>query len=1318
MKRIFSIAVMSLLLAFCTLAENRSEQQSLPAPLNFGQPSQASETAQHIDILKKQQIQTVQTVERHRRQARIDADQAREAVRLPILQADARQEKIRQSRLEVDKAMSRTLLQSPARKQPAKMEGGAATGVLQRGFTPVGNQDNQPWGAFGDDLRLDGFNIMYGKDPDRLSKIGSQTYIYDGDGRRTGTETTITSYKQELNDLFFSISYDIPEGTTIKLVDNYTDNYSEYSLRYLDAASGQWVDLELSVREYRDGELIYAIRSARDNKGNNVVTSKTESEFDGQGRVLVTISYFNQSLSGQAGSSLTPSSRTEYNYRQDGLTEKTESYWRDSSWVYNRRYAYGTDINGQEVSEDYYIRNGAWQGSYKSSNYKPDSLTSVSQSWNWDSENQDWVLSSKTVNHYDTAGRQIEQESYNYSRNLQDLYLYSRYGRDYNQDGEDIGSWTIRYQEPDSAGLEPSIYYGNKNSYEDYDFGEQRYNISYKLDEKGQWIPVQKEEYEWTAFRDSSFWNNEMHYSDNYKYKQIVRYSWDAESSSWKEGTTQKYEYDDHASTILSEEYEGGELRRSDRYRYRYVNDRQYTLLSESYSSYNGYVRHYKYEYDYDGNGRQTMSAYFTWDDVSSSWIGSYKDEITYNDQGDYLLQISYQWNRETGSWFGTSKSVRDYDQAGNLTKDELYYGSPSADSTRWTGSYASYKTYNQAGVIEEQTDLYSWNSSTDNWGHGQKTVSRSTADGQPAETATYTWTDGTWAGQTRETYDYDSQGHQTAHVIYSWESTSQTWTAVDKTETSYLASGQMKDAFSYRYDATAQSWTPYSRHVAEVTDGQITSWLESRYDGGTWTSLKKGEYTYDAADSCFTLVEYDFQGWNGTWAASLRQRYRLDEQGRRVFEEYYDRNGEDWTGRNKYEYAYDDKGRIVMNTQYNWDYETGGWKGSLKSERDYDENGYQTLSAEYRCTDEGLWYGTERQEKFYTADGREYGHAYYSWNDITSAWYGYSRSEQLLDARGKTILEGYYNWDDSHNDWYGQYRNEYRYDDQGRRILQISQEWDWENWCWIGSEKDENVFDEQGRAVLSSYLYGWADGDWANGSKSVFAFDDNDNEILSEYYNWEDGHWVGSSKREWGYDEKGEQTMSAYYSWDDDARVWVGENKNEYGSNEKGERTIASYSWNGQTQTWEGQSKTVYLTEEILDWGERNGSIEYEWFNGEWLPASRTTEEIHYRADGNYDYNTLTLELYKNGQWIVDRQIKTVCVYSRISGLNAPVALAKVSAAQGRIRIEAEAQTRSSVHDMDGRLVATAVGTTEIRVPAGVYLIRIEDQVLKISVR
>lgn len=1192
--------------------------------------------------------------------------------------------------------------------------------------------------------RLDKVEAFYGKSMDELAKIGTQTFTYDSEGNVIKRETNITNVENYLG----VDPRIIPANALVRMTDLYDGSNNESTVAYLDSKTMQWVEVNVSRYIYQDGNLVTSLEMHVDTLGAQIIESKTESEFDGQGRATSTIHYrrnhYEDTVTHTAYFKLDPNSRTTYEYAADGMTTSISSYWEGDSlgWVYSSKAITGTDSEGFYCTERYYYSDTTWYPNYKSA-YKevgPDAeglTTNYRRNWYYDSSLQMWIFSDQSVFIYKDY-RNLESQTWYYSDNLQALYLSQRHGDVYQGDTMYIGYWSMNYQEPRTAAelADQQPYSGRKEEhFTDEESGRTKTYINYTY-QNGQWVPTDKSEYEYTLVTDStSSYGGE--YSQDWQTSLQAYYQWVAADNAWKETSKRINMFDAYGSDTLMLVYENDLLTGKTICQYKYFKDeegywKQCTLWEEyAYNQYDDkLIGQSKNEYDYDENGYQIMNASYSWGD--DAWRGYYKSETLCDAQGRDTLTIAYEWDGERNVWYPYAKTHQVYNEEGETICYETFNGRYADGQTTWKGNYATYTTRNQNGDVTETISYNEWNTEYDTWWMGNRQAWAYDEQGILTEYASYSWNYETrsWKGMSREAYTFNDQKKKTSYTIYVWGETSNDWTPTYKYEYTYTESGLDKDNYQYMWSEGSHEWIPISRHVVTMEGGKFVSYLNSSYIAemipAEWRDYERGDYTYKADTVTLTVSSPDYMDVG--WVASSKKIYVTDAYGNLLLDENYSWSDWDstWVGNYKNETVFDPTTNISAQTSYNWDESSRSWVGYEKEESSYDEKGRLTMDASYTW-DSSIpgWRGYSKDEyRFDEYDNTIYQASYY-WDYSQNNWRGSSRYEYVYDSEGGQLGYTFYSWDSSKSDWRG-YSRSYSESNDTLDYYEYYQ-WDYDNWSWKGTRKSEVHRDRFGNTIYYAYYYDWQDGDWVGDRKGSYLYDDYDRVVYSEQYDWDSDHknWRGSDKKEYAYADNTSYTtsMRASYIWDEAAWCWIGDYKEVFEYDADGKRIMTTeYEWDKAAADWYGTSKYSQQTTSTAEMF-RDVTTNWVWdaTAKDWKLDTRVTLEEHFMPNTSLtSYELDIMEKYRNNAWSIAHILKTVYTYSPTAGIETvKTATWKVMAGEGQIKVEGEnEQTAIRIHSLSGQQIATARGRIDINVPAGIYLVSVDGETLKVSVR
>ncbi len=322
----------------------------------------------------------------------------------------------------------------------------------------------------------------------------------------------------------------------------------------------------------------------------------------------------------------------------------------------------------------------------------------------WDSNNELWQNSEKASMMYDSKGRLIYTESYNWAYDYNSSGYYWRgnekaeYG--YNDEGEQV--------------MVASYYW---NSYDTVWVGDYKYEQAY--DKEGRQILYGS--YSWVYDRQD--WRG--NYRDVYAYDnnghQILSesYNWDEERWTWVGNSKTEYVFDAYGNNISSTYYNTTDTLGN------WIGSEKYSYYTKDGITYNeryywdnekkDWRGDYKSEYCY-GDGYY-MSTSYDWDDADWCWVGSYKDEQTYTDNS--MESTSYIWDRSANDWLKDRKEKKEIVETASSFKSILTVSTWNVYDSKW--DYYTRETnedvYNANGNQDYQLVIMeSYNPLTSNW--------------------------------------------------------------------------------------------------------------------------------------------------------------------------------------------------------------------------------------------------------------------------------------------------------------------------------------------------------------------------------------------------------------------------------------------------------------------------------------------------------------------------------------------------------------------------------------------------------------------------
>lgn len=340
------------------------------------------------------------------------------------------------------------------------------------------------------------------------------------------------------------------------------------------------------------------------------------------------------------------------------------------------------------------------------------------------------------------------------------------------------------------------------------------------------------------------------------------------------------------------------------------------------------------------------------------------------------------------------------------------------------------------------------------------------------------------------------------------------------------------------RYNPSTDSWEATTEYDYRLTDDNVLllistlthstneyviyeyddqGWCVERKmyyknDENTWTEQKKTEYTHDERGN--TTEEMTYRLVDGQWQPSVHFIMAYDSNNRQILYEYYTWDGSNWRGGYKTEWTwydgpnpteYSESTRFTQATTYTWDWDNNEWKKYDRGTREYNADGYTTMSKEehwrmgpdnetiysagrsfweydednicqkqedyiyMNSTDEWIQTLAVDYEWTYDEAGNRSGHyeeIKYDVNDngeITAKWPS-ARHEEGYDANGNLVWKKDWSSYSPGEELVEQYEAKYIFDGAGRLTEALS--WTWENGTRVNYGRYTYTYDDEGNCT------------------------------------------------------------------------------------------------------------------------------------------------------------------------------------------------------------------------------------------------------------
>ena len=696
-----------------------------------------------------------------------------------------------------------------------------------------GDQYSKPFYSNDENLILSGIEYMYSVGNAPFTNNGNIVFTYDANGITTGYESTQINKDNIINLCNENNFYPI-DATVKTVVNNDPDDYSKETY-YIDPVDGERHDISITKYKYFNDEPVLTINKALDENGIMTDYAKVESQFDNQGRPVVTFVY-TPHFTEQHKMYLDLYRKYEYEYLSDNMISKTTYSLIDQDgnryWENYQKIVSGYDTEGYYCYEmmEYDTLKSTWTGSRKYRCLLSDDETQYTEiNWAWDIDGNEWILSDKSFSIYNSNDLTTYQENYLYDTALGTFYMSSKCGYEFQGDTLQISDWLIVYNAPESleqlSQQDARINFSRKNEYFYNKDNMVTSAAHFVLNDKCEWFMVSKEA---TLYYASGLIRNYNLYTldiqgadttwvidelDNVEIDNAGNiildesYStWDKDINTWQTGSIHKWNYSPDGKllsdilysiemgdttcdkTLISYD-DAGRTEMISKY-LQYPHETDWILYNKEEYTFDSSARTltsqksdldqngqwhvvYKTFRQLDSNDRTLLYESYTWDYEGNSWIGETKEENQYNEQGDTTMIVSYIWNDMLNNWVGNEKSC--YYSIDDSISLELYYW--DYDRNDWYG-YTKVGYYSDEDKYIEAS--YIWNFETWCWEGIEKSEYIFGSDDYNFTCIEYDWDADNMNWQTNEMYIFENQETDTytfnRTTVFGWNSLTSRW--------------------------------------------------------------------------------------------------------------------------------------------------------------------------------------------------------------------------------------------------------------------------------------------------------------------------------------------------------------------------------------------------------------------------------------------------------------------------------------------------------------------------------------------------------------
>ncbi len=339
-----------------------------------------------------------------------------------------------------------------------------------------------------------------------------------------------------------------------------------------------------------------------------------------------------------------------------------------------------------------------------------------------------------------------------------------------------------------------------------------------------------------------------------------------------------------------------------------------------------------------------------------------------------------------------------------------------------------------------------------------------------------------------------------------------------------------------------------------------------------------------------------------------------------------------------KYDYLYNDEGRLTRETFWFWDSENSRWTGGggtweefysySRREFEYDSHGNQIKTLIYYWEEESQQFIAYRKiDKEFDKSGNITMLAHKQWDTIQKSWIGLNsywagllgRTEYTYDSLNRPTSELLLLWNHDINDWKSHEKDLYWYGKTGENKYHENYLWDYGSDNWISIKKEKFIYDLSNNLV---YNYLWYFRRW-NGTllerKTNMNYDSEDRLIWYRHdsLNHKRLVWIPERYGEYEYLNSGLTTLVWTYRFDIKENKWISfkDYKLEYEYDDQGNIIMESrYSFRYDS-IYTPDYKNEYSYDQS---GRLLIKAKYKGFQDHWVGEQQGKEENTYDQDGN----------------------------------------------------------------------------------------------------
>lgn len=280
------------------------------------------------------------------------------------------------------------------------------------------------------------------------------------------------------------------------------------------------------------------------------------------------------------------------------------------------------------------------------------------------------------------------------------------------------------------------------------------------------------------------------------------------------------------------------------------------------------------------------------------------------------------------------------------------------------------------------------------------------------------TWSDSDedWVADSRNDYEYDSEGREVLRLGYTWNAEDLKWDQSSKTTTGYYSNDSV--AIVTNYYLNDEDWIALSKEEYTYTDTSRTvvhSSFNVLFNG--WKPESKLMQSFTTWKASSTTANYYWNDATGSFKLSYRTVNNFNRDRNIVLTHSYTTNEDGILPESKIEYLYNaDK---LIDSVKTFVYLTADeeWRYSELRYYEHDSTKYIYYQHQYNFATNGL-VPNLKVESRYNNNGEVNLVIYSNWNTGSNSWTAFARHDYLFNSVGKGTYYMYSDWNDANANW------------------------------------------------------------------------------------------------------------------------------------------------------------------------------------------------------------------------------------------------------------------------------------------------------------